>query len=98
MLLSQKIPEDKMGMLVNVLYTLLSPSQAIAVRANALQLLHDIALIVPDLKPELLNVTESILEEELTSGMRAKAKNVVRSLNINVPKKIQIQKQRQSPK
>ncbi len=80
MLIGQKIPEDKLGMLVNVLYELLSPSQAIAVRANALQLLHDIAFIEPDLKPELLSVTESILEEELTSGMLAKAKNVARSL------------------
>jgi hypothetical protein len=80
MLLSQKIPEDKMGPLVNVLYELLSPSHAIAVRANALQLLHNIALIEPDLKPELLSVTESILEEELTSGMRSKAKNIARSL------------------
>jgi len=80
MLIGQKIPEDKLGILVNVLYELLSPSQAIAVRANSLQLLHDIAFIETDLKPELLSVTESILEEELTSGMRSKAKNIARSL------------------
>lgn len=80
MLLSQRIPENKMGNLVDVLYDLLSPSEAIAVRANALQLLLNIALIEPELKSELISVTESILEEELTPGMISKSKRVLMTL------------------
>jgi hypothetical protein len=80
MLLSQKIPENRMGILVDVLYDLLSPSEAIAVRANALQLLFNITLIEPELKSELISVTESILEEELTPGMISKSKRVLLAL------------------
>jgi hypothetical protein len=80
MLLSQKIPENQMGKLVDVLYNLLSPSEAIAVRANALQLLYNISLIEPELKPELISVTESILEEELTPGMISKSKRILFAL------------------
>ena len=56
MLLSQKIPEERLGKLVDVLYKLLIPSEAIAVRANALQLLLNISLIEPDLQSELVCV------------------------------------------
>jgi hypothetical protein len=80
MLLSQKIPEESLGILVDTLYKLLSPSEAIAVRANSLQLLHNISLKLPELQSELIYVTESILEEELTPGMRSKAKNILKSL------------------
>lgn len=80
MLLSQKIPENKLGKLVDILYKLLSPSEAVAVRANALQLLLNISIIEPELQSELICVTESILEEELTSGMKSKAKNILKIL------------------
>ncbi len=80
MLLSQLIPEDRLGKLVDMLYNLLSPFEAIAVRANALQLLLNISLIEPGLQPELICVAESILEEELTSGMKSKTKNILRIL------------------
>ncbi len=80
MLLSQKIPENKMGLLVDVLYDLLSPLEAIAVRANALQLLYNITLTEPALQPELISVTETILDEELTPGMISKARRILGSL------------------
>ena len=80
MLISQKIPENQMGQLVDVLYNLLSPSEAIAVRANALQLLYNIALIEPALQSELISVMEIILEEELTPGMMSKARRLLGSL------------------
>jgi hypothetical protein len=80
MLISQKIPADQMGLLVDVLYNLLSPSEAIAVRANALQVLLNIALIEPELQPELIRFTESILEEELTPGMISKARSIIKLL------------------
>ena len=81
MLLSQKIPERQLGRMIDTLYALLSPSEAVAVRANSLQLLHNIALNLPELKSELISVTESMLEEELTPGMKSKAKKVIYSLN-----------------
>ena len=80
MLLSQKIPEERLGKLVDVLYKLLIPSEAIAVRANALQLLLNISLIEPDLQSELVCVAETILEEELTPGMKSKTKSILRFL------------------
>ena len=80
MLLSQKIPEDRLGRLVDILYNMLSPSEAIAVRANALQLLLNISLIEPALQSELICVAESILEEELTSGMKSKTKSILMTL------------------
>lgn len=82
MLISQDIPENLLGMLIDMLYDLLSPSEAIAVRANALQLLYQIALREPGLKSELIIVTESILEEELTPGMLSKGKRILKSLRI----------------
>lgn len=80
MLLSQKIPVNQMGLLVDVLYNLLSPSEAIAVRANALQLLYNITLVEPSLQSELICVTETILEEELTPGMISKCCKLLRLL------------------
>lgn len=80
MLLSQEIPEHLLGSLIDVLYYLLSPEEAIAVRANALQLLYNISMIEPDLKPELISVIEGILEEELTPGMNSKGRNLLKAL------------------
>ena len=80
MLIRHVIPQDQLGMLIDVLYNLLSPAETIAVRANALQLLHNIALIEQELKFELINVTETILEEDLTPGMISKANKILRSL------------------
>lgn len=80
MLLSQKIPDHLLGSLVDVLYNLLSPDEAVAVRANALQLLYNISLLEPDLKPELISVIEAILEEELTPGMNSKSRNLLKAL------------------
>jgi len=80
MLLSQKIPEPSLGILIDTLYNLLSPAEDIAVRANALQLLFNISIIEPGLQSELILVTETILEEELTPGMQSKARKILRSL------------------
>jgi|GEM_PF-739103 len=80
MLLSQKLPEHQLGIVVDTLYRLTSPTEAVAVRANSLQLLHNISLLLPELQPELISVTESMLEEELTPGMKSKARRILRSL------------------
>ena len=77
MLTRYEIPESRLGLLVDVLYNLLSPAEAIAVRANALQLLYKIALTEPELQPELISVTEAIMEEELTPGMISRGKKIL---------------------
>lgn len=80
MLLSQTIPEEKLGKLIDILYLLLLPGEAVAVRANALQLLLNISLSEPELQPELILVTETLLEEESTPGMASKARKILRIL------------------
>ena len=75
-----EIPEDQMGLLIDVLYNLHSPSEPLAVRANALELLHKIVLKEPDLQAELISVTDAILEEDLTPGLISKGKKILRSL------------------
>ena len=81
MLLSQSIPEEKMGLLIDVLYRLLLPQEAVAVRANALQLLLNLALMEPELQQELKAVAESLLDEELTPGMKCKTRKILQILS-----------------
>ena len=80
MLNRHSIPEDKAGKLVDVLYRLLSPSEAIAVRANAMRLLCKIALLEPELKQELAGTIQSLLELEDKPGILSTGKNVLRTL------------------
>jgi hypothetical protein len=74
------IPEERMGQLLDVLYKFLSPAEAIAVRANALEILLKIALSEPELQNELVSVTEAMLEDERTPGMISKGKKILRRL------------------
>jgi hypothetical protein len=74
------IPEERLGKLIDVLYNLLSPVEATAVRANAIEILLKIALSEPALRDELILVTEAMLEEKNTPGMISKGKKVLRSL------------------
>jgi len=98
MLLSQRIPENQMGHLVNDLYDLLTPAEDIAVRANALQLLYNLSLSVPELQPELISVIETILEDDLTPGMLSKARRILSSLGFNDVKIPQRRGLKQCPK
>ncbi len=80
MLNNQKIPEDKAGILIDVLFNLLTPSESIAVRANSMNLLCKIALKEPDLQPELCSVIQSIIETENTPGIVSTGKKILRTL------------------
>ncbi len=80
MLISQEIPEDKLGMMVDLLYKLATPAEAIAVQANSLELLYRIVLRVPELKSELVSFIEGMLEDVRSPGMNSKGKNILRSL------------------
>ena len=80
MLTRHEIPEEKLGPFVDVLYDLLNPSEAIAVKAHVLQLLYQIALKEPDLQHELFSVLESMLEVEQSKGMISKGRKILKSL------------------
>ena len=80
MLIKQEIPEEKLGQMVDVLFSLLKHSEAIAVQANALQLLYQIAMKEPDLKGELIDVLETMLEEEQSRGIMSKGRKILTAL------------------
>ena len=87
MLIKQEIPEEKLGQMVDVLLGLLKPSEAIAVRANALQLLYQITMKEPDLKGELIYVLETMLEEEQSRGILSKGKKILKALRASMTQK-----------
>lgn len=85
MLLKQQIPNDSAGRLIDILYSLLSPSEDVAVRANAMQLLYQMSLVEPGLKQELILVLEDLSESGGSAGILAKSGKLLRSLRSGVP-------------
>jgi hypothetical protein len=80
MLNSQEISLDKAGLLIDALFKLMEPSEAIAVRANSMNLLYKLALKEPDLQPELCLVIQSVIETENTPGIVSSGKKILRAL------------------
>jgi len=77
------IPEELLVQVVDRCFKLLSPVEAVAVRANAMQLLFNISQCEPGLKQELASVIENLLEEGGTAGFMNRAEKLVRKLNDN---------------
>lgn len=75
-----QIPEEYQGVIVNRSFELLAPSEPIAVRVFAMQLLFNITQYVPDLKGELISVIESLLEEEASAGFINRSFKLLRQL------------------
>lgn len=75
-----QIPEEYMGVIVNRSFELLSPSEPVAVRVYAMQLLFNIILHQPDLKGEFISVIESLLEEGGSAGFINRAHKLLRQL------------------
>lgn len=63
-----QIPEEYLGAIVNRSFELLTPSEPVAVRVNAMQLLYNITHQVPGLKGELISVIESLMDEGGSAG------------------------------
>jgi hypothetical protein len=63
-----QLPEESLGTIINRSFDLLNPSEPIAVRVFAMQLLFNITLQVPELKGELISVIENLLEEVSSAG------------------------------
>ena len=72
-----EIPEEYLGKLVDVSFQLLdNPKEAIAIRANAIDLLYKICKKEPALMQELRLVVEAHLEHA-SAGFKAKARKVL---------------------
>lgn len=82
MLCRHEIPENKMGLLIDVLYRQLSPVEDVAVRALSMQLLFQMASKEPGLQAELASVIESMLEEDCSPGLLSKGKKILHRLNM----------------
>ena len=75
-----QIPEEYQGLIVNRCFELLAPSEPIAVRVFALQLLFNISLVVQDLKQELVSVIENLMDEGASRGFINRAEKILRKL------------------
>lgn len=75
-----QIPEIYLGVLINRCFELLAPSEAIAVRANAMQLLFNISRDIPDLKGELTLVIENLIEEGGSAGFLNRSHRLLHQL------------------
>lgn len=75
-----QIPEEHLGMVVNLSFDLLKPSEPPAVRVNALQILFNIALQLPDLKGELIAVLEQLISEGGSAGFMNRSARILKTL------------------
>lgn len=75
-----QIEEEYLGVIVNRCFELLAPSEPVAVRVYALQLLFNITLHQPDLKGELISVIESLLEEGGSAGFINRSNKLLQQL------------------
>ena len=74
------VPEEYLGLIVNRSFELLAPSEPIAVRVFALQLLFNITQTLPDLKGELISVIESLMDEGGSAGFINRSTKLLRQL------------------
>ena len=69
------------GKTVDLCYNMLFDSdEAIAVKAHAMQILYDISNIEPELKSELKQTLELMIQES-SPGIKGRAKRLIKSLN-----------------
>jgi hypothetical protein len=80
MLSRYRLPEEFLGKIIDRCYSLISPLHPVAVRVNAMQVLYNIAVQEPDLKPELLIAIDGIIEEGGTAGLMNKAEKLYKKL------------------
>lgn len=80
MLTRHEIPEEFIVQTVNRCYELLSSSEPVAVRVNALQVLFNISQREPGLKHEFVTVLEGLLEEGGSAGFINRAEKLLQKL------------------
>ena len=74
------IPESYLGGVVNRSFELLIPSEPAAVRVNAMQLLFNISIQLPEIKGELASVIESLIDEGGSAGFMNRSQKLLRKL------------------
>jgi len=74
------IPEKYLGRLIDRSFELLSPTEPVAVRAFAMQLLFNMTRQIPDLKGELISVLEYLAEEGGSAGFMNRSTKLLRQL------------------
>ena len=78
------VQHDKLGFLTDYCITAFTSSkEPIAVRVHAMQILHNIALIEPDLKPEIRTILELEIENHPSAGLVSRGRKLLKSLKVN---------------
>ena len=81
MLSRHEIPEYLLVQVVNRCFELLSPTEPVAVRVNAMQVLFNVSQREPGLKQELSVVLEGLLEEGGSAGFINRTEKLLRKLH-----------------
>ncbi len=75
------IPVESLGFLTDHCISVFTSSkEPIAVRVHAMQILHNIALFEPGLKPEILAIMEHEIENHPSAGLLSRGRKLLRSL------------------
>ncbi len=78
------IPEQFQGDIMNLCFDFLTnPKEAIAVRCFSMTVLYNLSIHYPDIKQELKTIIEDILENNTTPALRARGKQIMKSINKN---------------
>ena len=79
------IPEKEQAFLLDYcIDTFTSGKTAIAVRVHAMQVLYEISVNEPALKPEIIAIIEHELEEHSTPGLTSRGEKIIRKLRIQI--------------
>lgn len=77
-----KISEEFLGFLTDYCISVFtSAKEPIAVRVHAMQILHNIAQVEPDLKSEIRAIIETEIENHPSAGLESRGKKLIKSLS-----------------
>ena len=78
------VTEEQSGLLFDLCFGIVeSPGAAIAQKAYAMTILYNISEIEPGLKPELIALFESLMDDE-SPGVRSRGKNLLKNLYADI--------------
>lgn len=76
-----EMPGEFLGFLTDFCITVfISPKEPIAVRVHAMQILGNIAMKEPDLKPEIILILEHEMENHGSAGIISRCKKILKKL------------------
>lgn len=75
------IPKKLQGPVMDICFTFLSdPKETIAVRCFSMTVLANLAMDYPEIKGELKNSIEQVLQQKASAGLRARARKIVSTI------------------